>query len=184
MWHNYPNSSYSTEEYFTSKILFKNFSRELISEARRQEIKKSELIGLKIDTSDDFKLAANFFYGNSENENLINDEKISYQIMRSLYKKKLGTLFSCRLKNEIVSYAFFGTIKNKVYYMFAGANKKFKEIPYHTLIIYNSLNLFKKKFFEFDFVGVNSPERGSFKLSFGGSLNRCIKLNMNKEHEI
>ena len=144
MWHNYPNSSYSTEEYFTSKILFKNFSRELISEARRQEIKKSELIGLKIDTSDDFKLAANFFYGNSENENLINDEKICYQIMRSLYKKKLGTLFSCRLKNEIVSYAFFGTIKNKVYYMFAGANKKFKEIPYHTLIIYNSLNLFKK----------------------------------------
>ena len=31
---------------------------------------------------------------------------------------------------------------------------------------------------EIDFVGVNSPNRGSFKLSFGGNLNRCLRLTM------
>lgn len=64
--------------------------------------------------------------------------------------------------------------------MFAGSDKNFKEIPHHTLIIYQSLIFFKKKYSEFDFVGVNSPDRGSFKLSFGGNLNRCLKLKMKK----
>jgi hypothetical protein len=185
LWHNYPNGSYSTDDYFTSKISLKNFSREMISEARRQEIKKSQNIGLKISSSNNFKSAANFFYGDQKNEDSVDDEKICLKIMQSLNENKLGELFSCHLKKEIISYAFFGTFKNKVYYMFAGANKKFKDIPYHTLIIYNSIIQFKKNFSEIDFVGVNSPERGSFKLSFGGDLNRCIKLKMKKKkHEI
>ena len=115
----------------------------------------------------------------SENS-LVDDEKIYFNVMKSLLKENMGKLLSCSIKNEVISYAFFGILKRKIFYMFAGSNKDFKGLSYHSLIIYNCLELLKKEFKEFDFVGVNSPLRGAFKMSFGGNLNRCWKLNLKR----
>tara|TARA_B110000483_G_scaffold189292_1_gene224561 strand:- start:963 stop:1859 length:897 start_codon:yes stop_codon:yes gene_type:complete len=180
IWHKYPNSKFFTEEYYTSKIFLKNFSREAISEARRQDLKKSEILGLCVKESSDYNSAASFFYGADFDNSLVDDKKIYFEIMKSLTREKLGKLYCSCIKEKIVSYAFFGLIKDKVFYMFSGRDKNFKEVSNHTLLIYESLVSFQSNFSEFDFVGVNSPNRGSYKLSFGGNLERGLYLGLNK----
>jgi hypothetical protein len=178
IWHNYPKSIFKTEEYYTSKIELKDFSKACISDARRQEIIKSEKQGLKINVSENFKSAAEFFIKTIGDSNFENDEIRYFEIMKSLSDSKMGKLFSCNYKNDVISFAFFGIINKKVFYMFSGSDHNLKNISNHTYLLYEVINKFKKEAKEIDFVGVNSPNRGSFKLSFGGNLNRCLRLTM------
>lgn len=179
LWYNYPESSFYSEDFYTSKLNLIKFNINSLSESRRQDIKKSTDMGLKIKDSDNFLEAARFF-SLTVNKNTDN-EKTYFNIMKALSKQSFGKLISCSIKDKIISYSFFGFIKEKVFYMFSGENKNIDGISYHSYLIFYALNKFKESYLEFDFVGVNSPSRGSFKLSFGGDLNRCLKLKMTKK---
>jgi hypothetical protein len=74
-------------------------------------------------------------------------------------------------QNEVVSAAFFGFDNKRAYYLFGGSDPK-KQTSYSgTVVLWDVfVALSREGIYEVDMEGVNSPQRGWFKLSMGGSL--------------
>ena len=109
---------------------------------------------------------------------------LSKEIYRNEYKKNLGIVENitsnlinnnCGIfintrdkKNNLLYSAFFGWDNYKAYYLFGASSKQHKKPWQGTIGQWYAMRYIveKLKINKFDFEGVNSPNRGWFKLGF------------------
>ena len=115
-----------------------------------------------------------------QNKKRSKDEiKIVNNIIPELIQNNYGRLITIKLKNNSlpVASSFFLYDKKDAYNLVLATDPNYRKFFFGTKILFNQIQeLFKKKFKKLDFVGVNSPNRGDYKLSFNPDLKIYFKV--------
>ena len=145
------------------------------SSSRRQQIRYALRDNIHTEEFNDVDLFIDFYNRTFLRQNIIVTDK---------YLDKMSHLISILLKNSMAkmfitntsegnqgSIAVFSFDKNKSYYLFGASDPEYRNSPVGTSILW--VSFFKLREYNFkliDLEGINSPKRGWFKLSFGGSI--------------
>lgn len=180
-WHNYhePNKGqFKTDLRYTGVLdlqNFKNFETYLTSvrSVRRQEFKKSSTI-LKYSTSDDELLFDALYAKTLERQNL----KVKNQnsiLLRSICKQAIaggyGKMSVALLDDVPISVVLILYDDRTAYYLFAANDPIYRNTGSNTFLVMHMIkDAFDRGIREIDFMGVNSPNRGDFKISFNVAL--------------
>ncbi len=110
-----------------------------------------------------------------ERENIIlpqYDMQRVCRIMRTALSNGYGMMRTAYLESgEIVDSIFVIYDINNAYYLFSANHPDYRKYGGGTLLLVETMKVLQNRGIkEFDFVGVNSPLRGDFKLSFGSTL--------------
>jgi lipid II:glycine glycyltransferase (peptidoglycan interpeptide bridge formation enzyme) len=113
----------------------------------------------------DVKVSKNFFI-NSKN------------LIEKLIELNMCKIFSVQNKEGVVLYyCVFIYNNNKGYYLFGAGKREIMSRYAGTFCLWESMKrLASLGVMEINLEGVNSPERGDFKLSFGGNLEKYFEL--------
>ena len=185
-WYNYHNPSngtFTTANRYTS-ILSKVSREEYILQlrgSRRQELKKA--IDVEIVEYDDIQVLNEMHENTFKRQNLERselDEKFLVSIGKAALDNDFGKLLVAKIEGKPVSAVLILFDKNSAYYQFGATDSDFRNTGASTKLLFEAvLYAFEKlKVNKFDFVGVNSPNRGDFKLSFNGELRPYFELNL------
>lgn len=180
-WHNYhepDKGQFRTDLHYTGVLDLQNFkSFEVyltsVRSVRRQEFKKSSQI-LKFQFSDDVLLFDALYAKTFERQNL----KINNQdsvLVRSICKQAIaggyGKLSVALLDDVPISAVLFLYDDRAAYYLFAANDPTYRNAGSGTFLMMHMIkDAFDCGLKEIDFVGVNSPNRGDFKISFNAAL--------------
>jgi hypothetical protein len=149
--------------------LFKN-----LSTLRQRNLREAWTSGSTVERNGEVDgLLSNYrtTLGYSESEFLITRQRMS-NLIEALIEQDMGTLYEVRSKRGNILYSgFFAWDAKRAYYLF-GAGVQPTQTRYQgTLMFWEALvDLARKGIGQIDWEGVNSPDRGGFKLSFGGIL--------------
>ena len=194
LWYNYGKDlpKYKSNVRYTSYLDISDFSRkhdldsilcyQSASTARRQEIRYG--IRENVNTEELFSPDLFvFFYqmtmkksGEEVSSNKLNRivclmEEIIYNKMGKMYIAKTQT-------GDIGSLAFFVNDQYRSYYLFGANNPDLHNKHTGTMVLWDAFYALREDgMTEIDLEGVNSPNRGWFKLSFGGSLVPYYELS-------
>jgi len=95
------------------------------------------------------------------------------KVMVHLLQEQRGALFLAHNKDGMAVYcAFYGWDCKRAYYLFGAGHPEIKETWQGTLVHWHAFKELVRQHHvdEVDLEGVNSPQRGWFKLGFGGDL--------------
>ena len=150
-----------------------------VRQCRRQELRKAS--GYEVDdqaqVSDFLRLYAGTFARQGiavppETQALV--ERIANQARAGGY----GRLSSCRTPSGIASMNLFLYDSQRAYYLCAANDPEQRNSGAATRLMFDSIFEARRRgLLELDFVGVNSPDRGDFKLSFNPELRLYFELN-------
>lgn len=162
---------------FDDLLVYKNSSV-----SRRQEIrygKKKNVFTRKTDNIDNF---LNFYKMTlvRQNINVSNEKlkKIEGLIRSLLVEKKLIMLESLDENMNVGSMAIFLLDNEFAFYLFGANNPEMRNQHTGTAVLWDSFFILNEiGIKKIDLEGVNSPNRGWFKLSFGGSLENYFEVN-------
>jgi hypothetical protein len=166
-----------------SKILEENSVYSKLLKVRRQSIRYS--IRDKVNTLEEFNIDSfcNLYKSTMQRQN--KSEKNIIQIRKlilSLYHNNLLRMFISRnLAGEIGSIACFAIDHNRAHYLFGANNPDMRDKHTGSAVLWSGfLALSEAGVKEVDLEGVNSPNRGWFKLSFGGNLVPYFNVTLEK----
>jgi hypothetical protein len=99
-------------------------------------------------------------------------------ICATLFTNKAGILQATFVDSEPAVLAYFAHDKHRAYYLFAGTDLNRRDLGAGTKNFYEASIYLNQKFAlkEIDMVGVNSPLRASYKLSYGGNLKLYFRV--------
>ena len=98
-------------------------------------------------------------------------EREMRQVIAGLIKNERATYLVTKKDEAVCSASFFTWDKKCAYYLFGASNPELRNTQSGTLNLYDAFEqLFKMGIPSVDVCGVNSPQRGFFKLSFGANL--------------
>ncbi|MBF0479367.1 MAG: GNAT family N-acetyltransferase [Candidatus Omnitrophica bacterium] len=151
------------------------------SKSRRQEIRYA--IQKKVKTVEEFD-AARFvdFYARTMNRQ---DIKVADDVLTEMkdllvntYAADLGKMFiSYTQDGEPGSMAYFGIDPKRAYYIFGANDPALRDEHTGTAVLWDAFSVMSQQgIHEVDLEGVNSPQRGWFKLSFGGDLRPYFEI--------
>lgn len=178
LWHNYGlegKPKFEVKHRYTGHMHLQNFELTefltTVRTVRRQEYKKSQV---QIQQSDDLQLFLSLYQQTFERQGLTIDvdtmglvQRICEQAMAQGY----GYLSAAILDDHTASMAFFISDARCSYYLFGANDPAMRETNASSKLLLDNIALSAQKGFQiFDFVGVNSPQRGDFKLSFNAEL--------------
>ena len=111
-------------------------------------------------------------FSNNELEKMLN-------FMDKLIKKKKGFQTNILLNNKIIYSTFLSIHNETACYLYGAGDVKIKERLAGTYCLWKSLEkCLDKNVNCLDLEGINSPNRGSFKLSFGGKIVNYFTLKI------
>ena len=178
LWHNYGlegKPKFEVKHRYTGHVHLQNFELTefltTVRTVRRQEYKKSQV---QIQQSDDLQLFLSLYQQTFERQGLTIDvdtlglvQRICEQAMAQGY----GYLSAAILDDHTASMAFFISDARCSYYLFGANDPAMRETNASSKLLLDNIALSAQKGLQiFDFVGVNSPQRGDFKLSFNAEL--------------
>jgi hypothetical protein len=178
LWHNYGlegRPKFEVKQRYTGHVNLKNFELTefltAVRTVRRQEYKKSKV---EIHQSDDLLLFLNLYQQTFERQGLAIGadtlglvQRICEQSMAHGY----GYLSSAVLDDRTAAMAFFVSDSRSSYYLFGANDPAMRQADASSKLLLDNIALSAQKGLQiFDFVGVNSPQRGDFKLSFNAEL--------------
>ena len=101
------------------------------------------------------------------------------QLILNLSETGRGRMFISRTKNGIAgSIAFYGIDHKRGYFLFVANDPEMRDEHTGTAVLWDSFYLLNLEgIYEIDFEGINSPARGWFKLSFGGTISPYYQLS-------
>lgn len=102
-------------------------------------------------------------------------------IINQTIQKQQAVMFTARnSKGTILYITVFAFDHYRAYYLFGASNPQAKEPYKGTICFWDSFIILAKKYGinEVDLEGVNSPQRGWFKLSFGGELKEYYEIQI------
>jgi hypothetical protein len=145
------------------------------SDSRKQCLKKSADMHFLTKESSDIELLDKLHSLVFEKQGVaVGKEDRGYllNICENLIKAGSGRLFVTSLDGEPASASFFVYDKFRAYYLFGATDPRFKMFESGTRNLFDVFCFLSEKlnYKEIDFVGVNSPQRGFFKMSFGGRI--------------
>lgn len=178
LWHNHgqvEQPTFEVKQRYTGHVDLQNFSLNAflatVRTVRRQEYKKSQV---QIQTSTDLPLFLNLYQQTFERQGLVIDTHtlaLVQRICSQTMDAGMGYLSAAHLENRIASMAFFVTDSNCAYYLFGANDPAMRESNASSKLLLDNITLSAQQGLQrFDFVGVNSPQRGDFKLSFNAEL--------------
>ena len=158
---------------------FENFQNYLAScrYERRREYKKCLSDNYNLEVSKDLSILNKLHADTFERQGLKrNDHDILLcnEIAIKAFENDSAQLIYCKDKeNNILAGGLFLFDKKSIYYLIGATEEKYKKKTPMTYIIFEQI----KKLFEsnssvtnFDFCGINSPNRGDYKISFNSSI--------------
>jgi hypothetical protein len=196
MWLNYhskdANKKFKVDVRYTSNlnidkindtdILNDNQCFSQLGTSRRQQIRygiKNKIKAFESNKSDEFFSIYNEIMKDRVEPNYLEKLlKTTKSIIEGMQRENaLKVYYAENYRGYIVSSALFCWDLKRAYYLF-GANNPSKEGRFiGSYMLWEAFkNLRKSGIKEIDLEGVNSPDRGSFKLSFGGDLSPYYKL--------
>jgi hypothetical protein len=193
LWHNYgeEKQKYEMNLRYTSHVRIDDLSSsenlddvETYSNgsmSRRQQIRyaiqKSYRVELVMDTPKFMEL---YTMTMSRQEVEVQSKVIQRMkgLMDLLLEKGKGLLYACYdEEGALGSMAFMGLDSKRAYYVFGANDPEKRKGHSGTYVLWGAFeDLSKRGFKEVDLEGVNSPARGWFKQSFGGSLDPYFSI--------
>ena len=147
---------------------------------RRQELKKTAQYEVRFDANvgDFMHLYAQTF---ARQEIVLDQDSLDLveRIVRAALAGGYGKLSSCAGERGIASMNLFVYDNKRAYYLFAANDPQLRNTGAATRLMFE--NIFAAKTMglaELDFVGVNSPNRGDFKLSFNPDLKLYFDVHL------
>lgn len=146
-----------------------------MGKSRRQELRLARGKGVTTERTRDIALFDSLFAGTFARQNKPPPADIHRDLraqMTALLDSGQGHLFVSRLADGTPgSAAFFGVDAKRAYYIYGANDPAVRQDHTGTAVIWDAMTaLADEGVTELDMEGVNSPLRGHFKLSFGGSL--------------
>ena len=193
LWHNYGTDfpKYYIDILYTSHIDISDFDRgqkledsSLFSEcssARRQEIRYAIKKGVITEERFDADLFVEFYAMTMKRQSKYVEQKVLDQMKKlisNLYLKNMGTMFIARTSNrDVGSMAFFCFDSKRAYYLFGANDSQLRDEHTGSAVLWDAFHVLSKAGIkEVDLEGVNSPQRGWFKLSFGGDIRAYYQM--------
>ena len=186
MWHNYNIEGvdkFSITPRYTAILDLKDFNRDLylknIRTVRRQEIKKCNAVFSLTDDIDSFMSLYKKTF--SRQDITVNEGNLSLvkRIIETALKDNFGVLTQACLSECVASMSLFLFDNNTAYYQFGANDPDFRSTGASSLLMFESISMMADKGMKyFDFVGVNSPSRGDYKLSFNPTLRSYFSIKL------
>lgn len=193
LWHNYGSDlpKYYPDIRYTSHVDISDFARAqkpedvaLFSEfssARRQEVRYAIKKGVITEERFDADMFVEFYAMTMERQGESVEQKVLEQmknLISGLYLKNMGTMFvSATANGDVGSMAFFCFDSKRAYYLFGANDPQLRDEHTGSAVLWDAFRaLSKAGIKEVDLEGVNSPQRGWFKLSFGGNLRTYFQV--------
>ena len=145
---------------------------------RRQELRKAG----KLQVSEHADLDAfSLLYASTFSRQGINVDAQRLQLVRSIANSAIrngyGRLSACTTADGVGAMNLFVYDSKRAYYLFAANDPALRNTGASTRLMFDSILEAKQRGLdELDFVGVNSPARGDFKLSFNTRLQLYFEL--------
>ena len=198
LWHNYgqPGPKFQVDVRYTIYLsiaggegLDDNPVYQAANKSRRQEIRYGRKAGVTVEEGVDpalFRtmLTDTFRRQGVQIPQLELDRKTS--ILDSLNQAGMASMFTARTADGTpTSLAAMGLHRGRGYYLF-GANDTSQRDNYGgAMVLFEALNaLARSGIREVDMEGVNSPRRGYFKLSFGGTMRPYYHLALGGDESL
>ncbi|WP_269622633.1 GNAT family N-acetyltransferase [Prochlorococcus marinus] len=145
------------------------------SNSRRQQIRYAIRDKIKTKIYNDIEMFIDFYRSNLTRQSVILDPSfytnLATLIDRLMSNNKAKMYLSSNTLGEPSSIAIFGIDKLRAHYLYGASNPELKLVTGGTAVLWDGFyDLARQGIKEVDLEGVNSPKRGWFKLSFGGSL--------------
>ena len=190
LWHNYhshvPADKFEADLRYTSYLDISNLSEVMDEEespifknmdtVRKRNIREARQMGGYAEPTDDVDLFIAFYEALMNSQSDPSSYKKLNQ-MRSVIQTLLnhGKAIMLSTKNaqdEIIYLTVFCFDKKRAYYLFGAGLPSARERFKGTLGVWEGFKVLSRKYGirQIDLEGVNSPNRGWFKLSFGGNL--------------
>lgn len=195
LWHNYGEAGgrYAVDVRYTSYLSIGDFAgaarlediaayREATG-ARRQEIRYARRDGVVTEESADVAMFADFYRRTmerqGENVALPFLERMA-TLVAALIQQGAARMFVARTAaGEPGSIGVYAYDNRRAYYLFGANDPALRNTPAGTAVLWDAfVALSHQGITEVDLEGVNSPRRGWFKLSFGGSLVPYYQLSL------
>lgn len=178
LWYNYDKptlAQFSIQNRYTSSLDIHGFEMSQylssIRSVRRQERKKFS--GDIVDC-DDVDVFLNLYLKTFERQGIIvapERQMLVRNIIKSSLRNGYGQMKKAVTASGIASMTLFVFDHNRAYYLFGANDPGLRNSGASTaLMINNIFSMSEKGLSQIDFVGVNSPNRGDFKLSFNSAL--------------
>lgn len=156
-----------------------------ISTMRRRSIRRARKNNVITKERYDVELFLDFYRKTLERQGLRARETPLQEmchIIESLYSTGTGRMFvAYDASGDPGSAAFFGMDYRRAYYIFGSSDPKQRHTDTGTAVLWDAFRFLSMDGIrEVDLVGVNSPNRGSFKLSFGGNLLPYYELTLTR----
>jgi lipid II:glycine glycyltransferase (peptidoglycan interpeptide bridge formation enzyme) len=173
---------FSFEIKYTGILNLKEFVKEnyisSIRTSRRQEFNKCKF---NVTESENVELFIQLYKATFLRQG-INVDDASIDSIRSIIKncltQKIGRMTVYESSSETASMMFFIHDINCAYYLFGVNNPKFRDLTSSTKLMIENIKYYSKLGLSYiDFVGVNSPNRGDYKLSFNPELRDYYVVN-------
>ena len=193
LWYNYSTDGpkYVPDIRYTSHVDILDFAQaqkpedvaifSQFSAARRQEVRYAIKKGVITEERFDADMFVKF-YAMTMNRQQESVEQIVLDQMNNLisrlFLKNMGTMFvSTTANGNVGSMAFFCFDNKRAYYLFGANDPQLRNQHTGSAVLWDAFYaLSKAGIKEVDLEGVNSPQRGWFKLSFGGDLRSYFQV--------
>ena len=186
LWHNYHANAaahFTVQPRYTAVLDLKSMDVSRypaqVRACRRQELKKSSAFTINGKASvDDFSRLYIATFARQEITLEHNSLALVQSIISQAVAQGYGRLSSCDTSAGPASMCLFLYDKTRAYYLFAANEPAQRNTGAATRLIFDNIFEARRRGLdELDFVGVNSPDRGDFKLSFNPELKLYFELN-------
>lgn len=177
-WHNYGKNElpqFEIRQRYTGHVSLIDFELNTylskVRTVRRQEYKKTRAV---IEPSHDLKSFLKLYQQTFDRQGIVIDGQ-TLSLVESICSKALkggyGHLSCAMIDGCAASMAFFVIDHDCAYYLFGANDPDLRGANASSKLLIDSMATFAARGLNrFDFVGVNSPQRGDFKLSFNADL--------------
>ena len=166
---------------------YNNFDNYLssIRKCRRDEYKKAISSNFTWEVSLDIDIFLSLYIDTFKRQDIsISNSTLNFirRIVEKSLDNKKALLFLGYINNEAVASNVFLIDDQIAYYQFGASNPIYRNKGSSSALMICALRyLYDNKINEVDFVGVNSPNRGDFKLSFNSELVQFFNMSFGKE---
>ena len=186
LWHNYhkANSSrFTITNRYTATLDLSDFSLDNylknIRTVRRQEFKKTTAV---ITETEDTALFMNLYVKTFERQEIaLHPQQLELinGIVTSALANSIGRLSMATTMDGVASMSLFVFDSHTAYYLFGANNPELRNSGESTALMIEGISTMAKLgLSKIDFVGVNSPNRGDYKLSFNSVLTPYFKVEL------
>jgi len=199
LWVNYHSmqNGYNADIRYTCQVNISDFSRDIdldsifayrnASSARRQEIRYAIKKGVTSYRTDNIEQFIKLYLMTMGSQNIEIGQSLLVkirQLLTNLIKQRLCYIFESRTRDgEVGSMAVFllDFDKHTAYYLLGASNPNMKNKHTGTAVLWDAFYELRSQFKVIDLEGINSPNRGWFKTSFGAEIVPYLRVYKSSE---